>query len=205
MKTNISQFKIRPVSRWSLVLLLLVCVGAGFARVGLSSGEINVSDRSCAANHFRHPIGKPCLIIRIQMPKQAERDSCLVADHFTVGIALLIYYVILAIVRAERNPEKVIHVKPGKVILATRWSDLAARFLCQKGSLLNTAFRLKAVRKREKAENGKRDSPAFYYRHHCAGQHHPPVRAKLRLSVLRHLSGSVQPLAVSLASADSAS
>ena len=43
MKTNISQFKIRLVSRWSLVLLLLLWVGAGFARVGLSSGEINVS------------------------------------------------------------------------------------------------------------------------------------------------------------------
>ncbi|HQC47645.1 MAG: hypothetical protein BWX83_00218 [Candidatus Cloacimonetes bacterium ADurb.Bin117] len=48
MKTNLSQFKNRFVSRWSIVLLLLVFVGTGFARVGMSSGEINVPDSNHA-------------------------------------------------------------------------------------------------------------------------------------------------------------
>ena len=95
MKTNISQFKIRLVSRWSLVLLLLVWVGAGFARVGLSSGEINVSGSDHALQTtFDTQSAKTA-------PDYPDSDSETSGTRtpawlqiiLTVGIALLIYYV----------------------------------------------------------------------------------------------------------------
>ena len=114
MKTNISQFKIRLVSRWSLVLLLLIWVGAGFARAGLSSGEINVSGSDHALQTtFDTQSGKT---VPDYPDSDAEtsgtRTPAWLQIILTVGIALLIYYVILAIVKSrEKSREEVIHVK----------------------------------------------------------------------------------------------